>query len=64
MQEKAKEAGQENLKDSTGAPGSPQHDADYDDNMKTAGKVEMLIEMIDEEGEKAKRRLEERADHA
>ena len=64
MQEKAKETEQENLKDSTGAPGSPQHDADHDNNMKTAGKVEMLIEMIDEEGEKAKRRLEEGEVHA
>ena len=52
---------QENLKDSTGAPGSPKHDSNHDVDMKTAGKVEMLIEMIDEEGEKAKKKLDESA---
>ena len=52
---------QENLKDSTGAPGSPKHDPNHDVDMKTAGKVEMLIEMIDEEGEKAKKKLDESA---
>ena len=50
----AKKILQENLKDSTGAAGSPKHDPNHGVDMKTAGKVEMLIEMIDEEGEKAK----------